>query len=261
MKKTFYDFLQVSKSADQNIIDSAYEILLKKYESKHDQESRNQLQFIRHAYETLSNPEQRRIYDQKLNSEEYLTKLEVQKYESDFSKTFNAWWKSPKVSWIIIASITLIGFSLYTRHMSEKSKVAIIKETEFTKRESNVLNASNDSKHLYNEEILVKGLAGNQDNTIREASKIDNRALDIAMQAEERKRIELEYRANADAQRLEMQRHEQDARLELQRVQQERYDKNMAEQKAERARRFYACLNNALDRGYGSAQAEGMCPR
>lgn len=262
MKKTFYDVLQVSKWADQHIIDVAYQSLLNKHQSNEDHESRNQLQFIRHAYEVLGNSDQRKLYDQKLKSEEYSSELEPQsELKNDFESGLNIWWKSPKVSWIIIASVALIGFSLYTGHIGEKNKVEIVKQVELTKRESNELDAANDSKHLDNEEVLVKGVVQNQDHYISEASKIDNRALDIARQAEERKRIEIESRANADAQRLYIQRREQEARLASQQLQQENYRKNMEQQNAERSKRFYACLHNALDGGYDRVQAEGMCPR
>ena len=74
------------------------------------------------------------------------------------------------------------------------------------------------------------------------------------------RRAELEYRANAETQRLEMARREQDARLEMQRKQQANNEQRTKDQTAENARRYYSCLNASIDR-YGPSQAQSMCQR
>lgn len=257
-KKTFYDVLQVSKLADKEVIEVAYQQLLQKFQAEGSQDSQNQVKFIQHAYEVLSNPEKKAIYDNSLKDQENPLQAVSSQYRSDFDDISDGWWKSPKVTWIIVASVVLIGFSLFARHTGEKNKVEIVKESEATKRQSNELNATNISKHLDNEESLVKGVVDNQSKYIDASANVDNRAIDVARQAEDRRRTELEYRANAGTQILDMQRREQDARLEMQRKQQADYENRIAEQQAENKRRYYSCLNAAIDR-YGAEKAPAMC--
>jgi tRNA A-37 threonylcarbamoyl transferase component Bud32 len=71
-------------------------------------------------------------------------------------------------------------------------------------------------------------------------------------------------RANAETQRIELQRLEQEARLELERererMRQEQLDKQLEAQRLERERRYYSCLNGAIDR-VGVAEASAYCSR
>lgn len=248
MKKSLYDVLQVSKLADRDIIEAAYQRLLQKFQADGSPESQNQIKFIQHAYETLSNPDKKTLYDQKLQDQE-----NPPQYQNGIADTFNVWWKSPKVTWIIIATIALVGFSLFTGHIGVKNKVEIVKESETTKRQANELNATNTSKHLDNEGALVKGVVENQSKYIEESANVANRVVDVAREAEDN-------RANARAQQLEMQRREQEARLEMQRKQQADSAQRMEEQRAERERHHYECLNNAMAK-YGAQRAASMCPR
>lgn len=263
MKKSLYDVLQVSKIADQDVIEVAYQRLFQKTQSDGSQDSQNQAKFIQHAYEVLSDQDQRALYDKSLLNQDNLHRqsaFQPSHYRSDFADASDGWWKSPIVTGTIVLISALIGFNLFTGHTGEKNKVEIVKQSETTKRQANELNAANVSKHLDNEETLVKGVVDNKYKYIDESAKIDNRVIDIAQQAENTRRTELEYRANAGAQKLEMERREQDARLEMQRKQQANNEQRMKEQTAENARRYYSCMNAAIDR-YGADRAPSMCQR
>jgi curved DNA-binding protein CbpA len=253
LKKSLYDVLQVSKLAELEVIEAACQRLISKFEADHSLEAQNQLKFIRHAYEILSDPAQRAFYDQNLkepviqpkklapNSEIYTSQ-----YKSDFAESFDSWWSSSKVTWIIVAAVALIGFSLYTKHTGEKNKVEIVNTIETTRRQADEFNAVNQT-------TLVTG------------------AVDVAQQQEERRRIEMQYRADENARmidlrrrelesRLESQRLDQQARLEAQRKQQADRDQRAEDQRIEREKRYYVCMNSALN-NYTSAQANTMCRR
>ena len=80
MEKNYYDILEISKNASPEVIEKAYKALVKKYHpdlqseiSKEDAESK--MKELNEAYETISNPEKRQIYDQKL---EYIEKQQTQ---------------------------------------------------------------------------------------------------------------------------------------------------------------------------------------
>lgn len=250
MKKTLYDVLQVSKIADQEVIEAAYQRLLQKFQSDGSQDAQNQIKFIQHAYNTLRNPEKKVLYDQRLQDQE-----DPPQDPGDLDDAV-AWWKTSKVIWIIIATAAIIGFSLFAGRTGVKSKVENIKEPEISKQQESGLKAANDSRHLDNEAALVKGVVENQSKYIDESANVANRVVDVAQEAESRRRAELEYRANQSAQVIEMQRREQEARFEMQRKQQAAVE----DQRAEREKRHYDCLNKAIAT-YGVQKAHSMCPR
>lgn len=251
MKKTLYDVLQVSKMASPDVIEAAYQRLLEKFQSDGSEDAQNQIKFLQQAYKTLSNPEKKALYDQKLQDQE-----DMPQDQSDLDDTLVAWWKSSKVIWIAIATAAIIGFILFAGRTGVKNKVETVKEPEITKRQESELKAANDAKHLDNEAALVKGVVENQGKYIDESANVANRAIDVQQDAENRRRAEFEFRANQSAQALEMQRREQEARLEMQRKQQAVAEDKMAEHE----KRHYECLNNAIAK-YGVQKAHAMCPR
>ena len=71
MDKNYYEILEVDKNASPEIIDKAYRTLAKKYhpdlqDDIHKKEAEETFKIINEAYQTLSNPKQRALYDQKL---------------------------------------------------------------------------------------------------------------------------------------------------------------------------------------------------
>ena len=71
MDKNYYDWLEVNQNASQEVIEKAYKALVKKYHPDL-QDGDNKINYeeylknINEAYETLSNPEKRTIYDKTL---------------------------------------------------------------------------------------------------------------------------------------------------------------------------------------------------
>ena len=68
MRKNYYEILEVDKNASPEIIEKAYKTLAKKYhpdlqEYNFKKDSEIKMQLINEAYETLSDPEQKKNYD------------------------------------------------------------------------------------------------------------------------------------------------------------------------------------------------------
>ena len=74
MNKNYYDILQINQNASPEIIEKAYKTLAKKYhpdlqEENNKKEAEEMLKEINEAYEILSNPEKKALYDQNLKNE------------------------------------------------------------------------------------------------------------------------------------------------------------------------------------------------
>ena len=74
MNKNYYDILQINQNASPEIIDKAYKTLAKKYhpdlqEENNKKEAEEILKEINEAYEILSDPNKKALYDQNLKNE------------------------------------------------------------------------------------------------------------------------------------------------------------------------------------------------
>ena len=74
MNKNYYDILQINQNASPEIIEKAYKTLAKKYhpdlqEENNKKEAEEILKEINEAYERLSNPDKKALYDQNLKNE------------------------------------------------------------------------------------------------------------------------------------------------------------------------------------------------
>ena len=74
MNKNYYDILQINQNASPEIIEKAYKTLAKKYHPDLQEESNKKqaeeiLKEINEAYEILSNPDKKALYDQNLKNE------------------------------------------------------------------------------------------------------------------------------------------------------------------------------------------------
>lgn len=73
MDKNYYEILEVDRNASPEIIEKAYKTLAKKYhpdlqDDIHKKEAEETFKIINEAYQTLSDPEQRDLYDQKIEN-------------------------------------------------------------------------------------------------------------------------------------------------------------------------------------------------
>lgn len=75
MNKNYYDILQINRNASPEIIEKAYKTLAKKYHpdlqtEENKKQAEEILKEINEAYEILSEPEKKQIYDASLDSQE-----------------------------------------------------------------------------------------------------------------------------------------------------------------------------------------------
>lgn len=80
--KNYYEELEVSRSASDEVINKAYKVLAKKYHpdstNKNKEIAEERLKNINEAYEILSNKEKRQEYDKELISSEY--QIDINEY-------------------------------------------------------------------------------------------------------------------------------------------------------------------------------------
>ena len=87
MNKNYYDILQINKNASPEIIEKAYKTLAKKYhpdlqEESNKKEAEEILKEINEAYEILSNPNKKALYDQNLRN----TTISQEDYEKMYEQ-------------------------------------------------------------------------------------------------------------------------------------------------------------------------------
>ena len=90
MEKNYYDILQVNKNASPEVIEKVYKLLAKKYhpdlqnlETK--QQSEEILKEINEAYDVLSNPQKKDIYDKTLENNYVLKKEYYEIYNQNLA--------------------------------------------------------------------------------------------------------------------------------------------------------------------------------
>lgn len=216
LKKSLYDILQVSKLAGQDAIDAAYWQLLQELSLDGSQEAQNQIKCIRHVHGILSDPVQKALYDNRLQDKEHPLRPAAPQHQRDVADSFDVWLKSSRVIWIIAAWAALIGFGLFTGHRGERSRVEIIKPFEINEREALKPKAAKDARYFDNGGRWVKDVDGNQGGYADAAATAGNRDIDTEQQAEAKLRSKIEYRVNAGARLLEIQRREREDRLKKQ---------------------------------------------
>lgn len=127
IKRTFYDLLQVGRDADIDTITKSYQRLLSAHQETTDPASRNELVFIKHAFETLSNTNKRSVYDKKftdINSKVQVESISIEDakrvfvgdnyeyYEKKWEKIDDAYFST---SWNLAAFICGAGWLAYRK--------------------------------------------------------------------------------------------------------------------------------------------------
>ena len=91
MKKNYYDILQINQNASPEIIEKAYKTLAKKYhpdlqEENNKKEAEEILKEINEAYEILSNPDKKALYDQNLKNETISSNINLNSFNTTYNK-------------------------------------------------------------------------------------------------------------------------------------------------------------------------------
>ncbi|MES2582676.1 MAG: hypothetical protein V4627_08175 [Pseudomonadota bacterium] len=254
-KSSFYTVLQLSPEATDAEVAAA----IARYEARVASGNAAATSEFRYAKESLGDVRSREIYDRRLfanatpggasssasSPRQASRDLEV---SSDGGSVLMQLWESRKAT-VIVGAVCLcvVGYMVLgfykEREASAARKKAIDAQILQTQK-----NAENDAIRAEAERALSEGRVNNTATVIDRATQIGNRAMDRQLDAEHRMRMESEQRAIANAQRLEMQRQAQDRQLAMQEQRTREAKRQMDDHRAEREKRYWACMNTALDR-------------
>ncbi len=253
-KSSFYTVLQLTPEASDADVRDAIEA----YEEKIDAGQAKANDAFTFARETLGNPAARAAYDRRLQAQ---LEDEVvappreprsrQRSNTPPPLTVQPFWLSGKMVAVAATGIALVlvflGFSFYKERGAIAAKKAEIEAQALKINRA----ADNDATRTVTERALVDGVVRNSERRVEVGSQLANRSLDLQMSAEHRRRVEMENRAVQDAQRREDMKQAQERRSKEYQLQNE-------ERKNEGEKRYWACMNAALDR-MSSADANARC--
>ena len=200
MASNFYQILEANEAASQETIQSLFEQksrLLERELEAGSTTAKEQLWFLKQAYETLSNPGKRAAYDERQKPKataNIYTRTVPAKPEGMRLKL--SW----KLNALLVAFLAtgLIGFGLHLgRANKQDDHTAQVLQTN--------RGADNDATRAGTERVRVEGLVSNDAKIIDRSAELGNRALNIQQDAENRQRQEMEYRATANAEILRQQ--------------------------------------------------------
>lgn len=220
MKNSYYDILQVSNRASETIIEAAYKNLkasLKEKAAAGDEDARNHLVFLDEAYSILSSPAKRVAYDHSI-AEPTIPQSQSSFREQDNALAVYGEGRS-LISRVFLGVLVLSSiFAAYKFSGQYGSQKISEKQLEIQAgRDGGAVQ--NDAYRAENERMLVQGTMQNQD-------KLIDKSYDIAAREAERRRVEVEYRANAGNHRLEMDQQRLEMQRQQQQWQQEQYEKD-----------------------------------
>lgn len=248
MAGNFYQILEASEVASSETLQALFEQKRDRLEKELEDggpTAKEQLWVLKQAYETLSNPIKRAAYDDGAKAK-------------DMQRTSIRTTKPPegldwKVNALLIALLAsgLVGLGL---HFGKTEK----KDNHTAQVLQINRSSDNDATRAGTERILVEGVVNNDSKVIERSAELGNRSLNIQQDAEYRRRQELEYRANASTQILDMQRQNQDRQLAMQEQRAQESRRLADERRAESEKRYWACMNSALDKMSG-ADAGARC--
>ncbi len=117
MSKTYYDILQVNNNAEESVIKAAYKVLIQKNHPDKNKELKSVdiTKEINKAYDVLSNPKERKIYDIYLSQQQALKNKELEEQirlqEQKKHKPNN-----------LVNTKTINNEQIYWQHILEKHK-------------------------------------------------------------------------------------------------------------------------------------------
>lgn len=172
MKKTLYDVLQVSSKAEPEMIETAFRIRSEKLGDAVDPDAQNELRLVRQAYEILSHPDKRAMYDQSLLS--VIVRSRAVAYPDGMEEDEGGG-NSSILKWGVASVVALTALLIVLNYSRDTKKIEV--------------DAQNTSKHLDNEQELVIGTVSNQSKAIDNTTAVSNRIIDLAQERELSRRL------------------------------------------------------------------------
>lgn len=247
MSGNFYHILEASSVASPEALQALYEQKRKRLEQEREDgntAAKEQLWALKHAHETLANPAKRSAYDESLKNKaaQAVPVRTVQARPEVLS------WKINAMLIALLAS-GLVGLGLHFGKSSKKDDhtAQVLKINR---------SADNDTTRAGTERVLIEGAVNNESKVIDRSAELGNRSLNIQQDAENRRRQELEYRANAGAQIIDMQRQQQSRQLAMQEERLKATQRQSEERRVDNEKRYWACMNAALDRMSAAAAGD-----
>ena len=248
MRQSYYDILQVSSRAQYEVISVAYQRLKEDLKFKvqdGSDEARNQLLFVEEAYAVLSNPERRAAYDRSVS----IVANQKVGGGAHFEPTYQVAHSGGGYGkYFLVIALFSVAFGIYK--FTGQSRTLQITE----QRELGVVR--NDSYRAESERMQGQG-------SLEVQHSVVDKSYDIASREAERRRAETEARKNAADQLLEMQRRQQEARMQDQQWRQAQYERERElreKTKAVDEPKRQLCTMYNLNGKYAEARAAG-CDR
>ncbi len=251
--KTLYDILQVSATADVDIIDAAYTRLRQKHQDDEDV-----LKVIKMAYDTLSGPARRASYDQRIKLKMAPSPSHTG-YRSDFSDAGANWWRSPKVAAIGVVVMVMIGVGMYLSYAKHDKEVRVVREVATSAArgvDNDARRVDNDVRRVDTERVYIDRSMDNLDRRTDIRKETLNQSVDLARMEQQRRTAEMESWTAQENERLRLQREREkilnQQRLNAEQRLQEDRTRMLARQQLERDRRELCELERNR---YGRAQS------
>ncbi len=264
MKRSLYDVLEVHSKASPEIIAAAMAVVTERLQRSIDAgelDAKSELAIAREAFAVLSDRQKRMAYDETLDQASGPSQVRRSSFYQSTVKP-DSWWDGRKTSLALLAVFTIAVIYLASGFFKTAAQRQV---------NSAAIQAvgSNDAIRANNEGRLVDGVVQNTATVIERNSQISNRMIGVQETAENRRTRELDYRASATNQMIDLRRVEQNERLDRQRARdaaevnrqvhaQRETERRREQDRIDRERRYYACLNPAIDL-YGASRAQTMC--
>lgn len=242
-KKTLYDYLEISVNASGEMVSHAYNLKRENLLSK-DQNSddvKNEILFVTEAWTTLSDPQLRKSYDEKLalgdrpvvkNDPVYV----YDHYETANQNVFLEWWDGSKVSKLLIAFAIFVAIVFVYKFNGEKERIKLEQKRLEIEAQKMTSAAARDAERvqleiarLENARVIAERTEMRQERLLERDSRVLDRSLDLANRRENRADRGLEVDAATTSTVLEMEQ----ARLEMQKQKQLRAEKESQRRDAE----------------------------
>lgn len=240
-KASFYSFFGLSPMASDGEVTAA----IARHETRIKEGLTGETPEFRYARDGLRPPFEREKYDRRLA--ENLAALETRRGaphdtapELAFDSGFMAWWASRKTTVLVgVAAIVVLGYltldfvKTNNAHANAKGELTI-------KGESARSGGEIERERVHNQRIAIEGGISTADKAIDHAAELQQRELSIRERAEDRQRLEMEYRAAQQQQLIDTRQSELARRSE--------------DARAARERQYWACMKLMSNRVSGQCE-------
>ena len=164
------------------------------------------------AYETLSDVDKRRRYDQERSAGESerpaaprrvaTTLPPLEPYRSEWPTTFMEWWSSPKMTALAAAVVVLIGLGLFLNYSKEGKKTAVTSDKVSNEK---LKIEKIDAGRVENERVFIDRVIDTANKEIDYSKDVAHRVLDQRQQQIDQSRRVVDQRLEMERQRAEAQ--------------------------------------------------------